>query len=343
MALEKLMIVDAHLDLSYNVARGRDVRKPASEQPQIGTEIASVGLPDLRAGNVGLVCGTIFCEPSRNAGDNGYRNSDEAHAMMQSQLAWYRQQFAAGELSHVHFASDLPSKPERAIGTIILLEGGDAIRSREDVQLIFDAGVRIVGLAWKQTRYAGGTGDTGPITREGKLIVAGLNRAGMIHDASHLAEHAFWQLLDLTDNAIMASHSNCRAIVGGPNNRHLTDDMIKALVRRGGVIGINFCTQFLIRHDKFPREKSSLADVVAHVKHICELAGSTNCVALGTDMDGGLGRELIPVEIATSADLPKVGDALSAAGFTDDDVRKVLGDNWRAFFLAHLPQQEDAE
>jgi len=102
----------------------------------------------------------------------------------------------------------------------------------------------------------------------------------MIHDASHLAEHAFWQLLDLTDNAIIASHSNCRAIVGGPSNRHLTDDMIKALVRRDGVIGINFCTQFLIRHDKFPHEKSSLADVLAHVKHICDLAGSANQVAL---------------------------------------------------------------
>jgi membrane dipeptidase len=335
------MIVDAHLDLSYNAARGRDVRKPASEQQQIGTEIASVGFPDLRAGGVGLVCGTIFCEPAKPDGTHGYRNSDEAHAQMQSQLAWYRQQFDAGELKHVRDAADLPTKPEHAISTIILLEGGDAIRSREDVQLIFDAGIRIVGLAWKATRYAGGTGDTGPISREGKLIVAGLNRVGMIHDASHLAEHAFWQLLDLTDNAIMASHSNCRAIVGGPSNRHLTDDMIKALVRRGGVIGINFCTQFLIRHDKFPAEKSSLADVVAHVKHICNLAGNSDCVSLGTDMDGGLGRELIPVEIATSADLPKLGDALSSAGFGDDDVKKIIGENWIRFFRRHLPARAE--
>jgi membrane dipeptidase len=330
------MIVDAHLDLSYHAARGRDVRKPAAEQQQLGTEIASVGFPDLRTGKVGLVCGTIFCEPARAPGERGYSNSDEAHAQMQSQLAWYRQQFDSGELRLVREASDLPTKPERAIGTILLLEGGDAIRSRDDVQLIFDAGIRIVGLAWKQTRYAGGTGDTGPITRDGKLIVAGLNRVGMIHDASHLAEHAFWQLLDLTDNAVMASHSNCRAIVGGPSNRHLTDDMIKALVRRGGVIGINFCTQFLIRHDKFPAEKCSLADVVAHVKHICDLAGNTDCVSLGTDMDGGLGRELIPVEIATSADLPKVGNALSSAGFGDDDVKKIMGQNWFRFFRQHL-------
>ncbi|CAN5412503.1 membrane dipeptidase [soil metagenome] len=335
------MIVDAHLDLAYNFVRGRDVRKPSSEQPQIGTEIASVGLPDLRAGGVGLICGTIFCEPARAGSDHGYRNSDEAHAQMLTQLKWYGDQFAAGELTLVQDKSDLPDKHHRAIGTILLLEGGDAIRSRDDVPLIFDAGVRIVGLAWKATRYAGGTGDTGPLTREGKLIVAGLNRVGMIHDASHLAEHAFWQLLDLTDNAIMASHSNCRAIIGGPSNRHLTDDMIKALVRRGGVIGINFCTQFLIRHDKFPQEKSSLADVIAHVKQICDLAGSANHVALGTDMDGGLGRELIPVEIETSADLPRVGDALSSAGFGDDEVQNILGENWLTFFAAHLPHPKE--
>jgi membrane dipeptidase len=140
----------------------------------------------------------------------------------------------------------------------------------------------------------------------------------------------------------MASHSNCRAIVGGPSNRHLTDDMIKALVRRGGVIGINFCTQFLIRHDKFPHEKSSLADVVAHVKHICDIAGNSNCVALGTDMDGGLGRELIPVEIQTSADLPRVGDALSSAGFSDSDVKNIMGQNWLAYFERHLPLTDAA-
>jgi len=91
------MIVDAHLDLAYNVARGRDVRKPSSEQQQIGTEIASVGLPDLRAGGVGLICGTIFCEPARADSDHGYRNSDEAHAQMQTQLAWYREQDASPE------------------------------------------------------------------------------------------------------------------------------------------------------------------------------------------------------------------------------------------------------
>ncbi|MBC8105137.1 MAG: peptidase M19, partial [Anaerolineae bacterium] len=92
------MIVDAHLDLAYNVARGRDVRKPSSEQQQIGTEIASVGLPDLRAGGVGLICGTIFCEPYRGSDSPGYRDADEAHEQFLAQLAWYREQFAAGEL-----------------------------------------------------------------------------------------------------------------------------------------------------------------------------------------------------------------------------------------------------
>src|SRR3954466_6947554 len=101
-----MLIVDAHLDLAYNVTRGRDVTRPAREQPTIGREIASVGLPDLRAGKVGLICATIFCEPA-SSDRNGYRNSDEAHAQATLQLKWYHEQFAAGELQLIKLREDL--------------------------------------------------------------------------------------------------------------------------------------------------------------------------------------------------------------------------------------------
>src|SRR3954468_19335394 len=82
--------VDAHLDLAYNASRGRDPRMPASRQPVVENEIATVGLPDLRAGGVRLVCATIFCEPANLSNPRGYTNADEAKMQAISQLAWYR-------------------------------------------------------------------------------------------------------------------------------------------------------------------------------------------------------------------------------------------------------------
>src|SRR3954451_13536009 len=239
-------IVDAHLDLAYNVTRGRDVTRPAREQPSAGDEIATVGLPDLVAGNVKLVCATIFCEPATSDSTRGYRTADEAHEQAMRQLEWYRQQFDAGTMRCVRTRTDealnrdtgvppvrvikrngdsaSPEEPRSSHGrdarvtveSLLLLEGGDAIRNPDDVQKLFDLGVRIVGLAWKRTRLAGGTGDPGPLTSDGLSIVQELDHVSIIHDTSHLAEQSFWQLLDRASGPVIASHSNCRAIVGGP-------------------------------------------------------------------------------------------------------------------------------
>ena len=166
--------------------------------------------------------------------------------------------------------------------------------------------------------------------------MAELDRFGIIHDASHLAEDSFWQLLDASGGAVMASHSNSRAIV--PTDRQLSDDMIRAIVARGGVVGVNFFDKFLVPPPEYGRRRADLRDVVRHVRHVCDLAGDAAYVGLGTDMDGGLGRDQIPQDITTSADLPRVADALSSAGFGDDDVRRIMGANWLHFFARTLPK-----
>jgi membrane dipeptidase len=191
-------------------------------------------------------------------------------------------------------------------------------------------------MAWKRTRFAGGTGAPGPLSNDGRALVAEIDRLGMIHDSSHLAEQSFWELLDRTPRAVIASHSNCRAIVGD-GDRHLTDAMIRAIAERGGVIGINFFDKFLLPLDQHGKRRATLADVTAHIQRICDLTGSARNVAIGTDMDGGLGREQIPVEIQTSADLPRVGEALSGKGFSDVDIAGILGGNWLEYFAKMLP------
>lgn len=339
----QFFIADAHLDLAYNAVRGRDVTRPAGEQAADAEGIPTVGLPDLRRGSVGLVCATIFCEPGAD-GPAGFRTPEQAHAAAFRQIQWYAQRLADGSMRLVRNAGDLPraealADPDGPLPAIILLEGADPIRSPDDIGAFHDAGVRIVGLAWRRSRYAGGTGHPGPLTAEGRTLVKELDRYGIIHDASHLAEESFWQLLELSSGPVIASHSNCRAIV--PTDRQLSDDMIRAIISRGGVIGINFFDKFLLPPDEYKtKRRATLADVVRHIRHICDLAGNANHAGLGTDMDGGLGRDEIPEEITTSADLPKLADALSAAGFDDDAVRGVMGANWMRYFRRSLPGGE---
>lgn len=339
-----MLIVDAHLDLAYNALRGRDVLRPALEQSADDEGIPTVGLPDLRAGGVQLVCATVFVEPaSRSRG--GYATADEAHAAGLKQVEWYHAQERAGRMRFVRSAGDLAGidvggEAAKAgdggpLSAVFLLEGADPLRTPADVAEWFGLGMRMVGLAWRQTRYAGGTGAPGPLTPAGVELVRELDRFGVIHDASHLAEESFRQLLDLSPGPVVASHSNSRAIV--PTDRQLSDDMARAIVRRGGVIGINFYDKFLLRPDLYKTRRATLTDVVDHAKHLCDIAGNAGHVGIGTDMDGGLGREQIPQEITTSADLPRVADALSAGGFGDDDVRAVMGGNWVRFFRASLP------
>jgi membrane dipeptidase len=345
-----MFIVDAHLDLAYNALRGRDVLRPARQQAADADGIPSVGLPDLRAGGVGLICATIFCAPD-SPKERGYRTPEEAYAMAMDQLHWYQKQAESGEMAFVRTSGQVPAggagippvqgvrhgrNAHAAVNSILLLEGADPIRTPDDVRLFFDFGVRIVGLAWKRTRYAGGTAAPGPLTPEGVKLVPELDRAGLIHDASHLAEDSFWQLMDVSGGRVMASHSNCRAIV--PTDRQLSDDMIKAIAAREGIIGINYYDRFLVPPSEYGNRRATLEDVTRHMKHMCDLIGDADHVGIGTDMDGGLGREQIPVEIETSEDLKRLADALSSTGFPDEAVRGIMGESWLRFFASALPK-----
>lgn len=314
------MIFDAHLDLAMNQLRGRDITQPASVQPMVENEIATVGLPDLRQGRVTRICGTIFCQPQTDR-HPGYRCPQEAYEQAVQQINCYQRWIDQGELGF----SDRHGTPR----VTLLIEGADCIRTNDDLPWFWDQGVRIVGLAWQATRFAGGTGHPGPITPSGQELVRELDRLGIIHDLSHLSEQSFWDLLDQAEGPVIATHSNCRSIIGDdPNQRHLSDDMIRAIIQKNGVIGINFYDRFLVPCNQYGKRRATLRDVLAHIQHICDLAGNSCHVGLGTDMDGGLGREQVPVEIRSSADLPILDNVLIESGFTTEDVRAILHDNW---------------
>ena len=340
-----MFIADAHLDLAYNAVRGRDVTKPAAEQAGAPGETPTCGLPDLVRGGVGLVCATIFCAPDKPASPTrgGYVDHGGALAQARRQLAVYDDLFRRGKLRRVTDAAALPAAAQDPPAAILLTEGADAMTlagesSDADAAAWFAAGVRVVGLAWGRTRYAGGTGEPGPLTADGRKIVAELDAVGMVHDASHLAFESLDDLLNLAAGPLCATHANAAAVVGeNARQRHLEDRHIRAITRRKGVVGVVPYDRFLLPPSELAARRATLADVVRHVDHVCQLVGDCAHVGLGSDLDGGFGREHTPVEIETAADLPRLGDALSAAGYGDADVARVMGGNWLAFFRRSLP------
>lgn len=361
-----MLIIDAHEDIAYNALEWqRDIRLSAhtirerEQRPARGTTdygaggIAMSGLPELRRGGFGVVFGVIFCMPVFDDSccepqeTQAYRTPDEAYRVAQGQLAYYRDLAREPGITLIQNQRDLRAvltaweassadDPARPLGIVPTMEGADPIRTPAEIEQWFAAGLRLVGLAWKGTRYSGGTGMPGPLTPLGKDLLKEMERVGLILDVTHMAEESFWQALEHFHGPVIASHSNCRVFT--PTDRHLSDDMIRALAERDAVIGIVPVNFFLDgkwnRHNRF---EIGLDQMVRHIDHICQLTGDALHVGIGSDIDGGFGRDETPEELDTVADLAKLADALRHKGYKEDDVIRIMGGNWRRFLERALP------
>jgi len=348
------VIVDAHQDIAWNkVALNRDFFESVPEKraregarPAHGEGSAVVGFPELLAGNVRVIFATLYvaqARPDRTAWGKTYTTPQEAHDQAMEQLAYYAVLAADPRVSLITTRGDLAravSSEAPRVGLVVLMEGADPIIAPEQAQEWYDAGVRIVGPAWSQTRYSGGTRAPGPLTELGRALMPQLERAGLVLDTSHMAEQSFFDALELFNGPVIASHSNCRVFISTDADRQLSDEMIRAIIARDGVIGAVVYNRFVQEGwDKTARKDAvALADVVKHIQHICDLAGDARHVGIGTDFDGGFGVESTPREIDTVADLQKLGDTLSAASFGDADVAAILGGNWIRLLRRALPE-----
>jgi membrane dipeptidase len=161
-----------------------------------------------------------------------------------------------------------------------------------------------------------------------------MDKLGMILDATHLCDDAFWDALEIYTGPVWASHNNCRTLVN--HNRQFSDDMIRALVSRGAVIGGALDAWMMVpgwqRGISTPESMNcTLNSMVDHLVHICTIAGNTNHIGIGTDLDGAFGKEQTPYDLETIADLQKLPAMLATRGFGDDDIRKIMHDNWLTF------------
>lgn len=213
------------------------------------------------------------------------------------------------------------------IAALLSIEGADVIEgSLGSLRMLYRLGVRIVGLVHSiRNLLADGVEDSrtnGGLSELGVQVVHELVRLGIIIDVSHLSDAGFWDLIELVKEPIIASHSNCRSLCNHPRN--LTDDQIRALAERDGVIGMNFAPFFIVPDEKL--RSGAIANVerlVDHIDHIAELVGPDH-VGLGSDFDG------IPSTPAGLEDVSKmmsITQELARREYSEEDVKNILGNN----------------
>ncbi len=350
-----MFTIDAHLDLSMNALEwNRDLTRPVSEinvrekglsdKPDRGR--ATVSLPELRKGNVGLVVATQIARYVSVANPlPGWHSPEQAWAHTQGQLAWYQAMVDQGEMSQIknwkeleaHLASwnAATDQSKHPIGFILSLEGADSLVNLDYLEKAYDYGLRALGPAhYGPGRYAHGTDASAPLNSQGKDLLRKMDELGMILDATHLCDEAFWEALKIFKGPVWASHNNCRALVD--HNRQFSDDMIQALIERGAVIGGAFDAWMLSpnweRGKSTPQERSvSLETVIDHMDHICQLTGNANHIGIGSDLDGGFGKEQCPGDLDSIADLKKIPTLLANRGYSRQDIEKVMHGNWLRF------------
>jgi membrane dipeptidase len=356
-----MFTIDAHLDLATNAINlNRDLCKPVHEirkkEKQLGWKDTqdrgngTVALPELRKGNIGLVFATIISRFS-NTGNAlptlnlpGWHSPEQAYAAAQAQLAWYNVMENKGEMvqiknstqlnKHLRLWSDnmLPvqSKP---IGYILSLEGADSIINFNYLHKYYEQGLRAIGPAhFGPGRYAAGTHSDGSgFTKIGKELLHHMHALNIILDTTHLTDKGFFEAMKIFKGTVWASHQNCRALVKG--ERQFSDDQIKCIIERDGVIGGALDTWML--HENFEMGKDNpkslgihLEKLIDHFDHICQLAGNSHHIGFGTDLDGLFGTEQTPCDMDTIADVNKFEKILLKRGYTNRDVENIFYKNW---------------
>ncbi len=342
-----MLIVDGHLDLAMNALLwNRDLRRSVAEirtqeagMEEKGRAAGTVAFPELRAGDVAISFATVIARVEQPGSPiRGYRTHEIAYAHAQGQLAYYRQLEREGLVRmladwpaiQAHLAAWQADRARTPLGLVLCMEGADPIVEPEQAEAWYADGLRIVSLAhYGPSAYAKGTESVGPLTDKGRALLQRMEEGGIVLDVTHLSDESFFEALDRFGGPVLASHSNCRALV--PGDRQLTDEMLQQLFARDAVIGAVMDAWMLQPgwiKGVTTNAEVSLENVVDHIDHICQLAGNTRHAAIGTDLDGGYGTEQCPRDLDTIVDLQRIPALLAHRGYRDADIEAIMHGNW---------------
>jgi membrane dipeptidase len=216
------------------------------------------------------------------------------------------------------------------LAAVLHIEGAEAIDSKlEALDVLHAAGLRSLGPVWSRPNAFGhgvpfrcpSSPDTGPgLTDLGKELIRACNRLNILIDLSHINERGFWDVAELSDAPLVATHSNAHAL--SPHSRNLTDRQLAAIRETGGMVGVNFAVSFL-RADGRHHRDTPITLVVDHVEHLLKHVGEDS-VGFGSDFDGAM----VPAALGNAAGLPVLVDALRARGYRERLIEKLCYRNW---------------
>ena len=347
-----MFIFDAHLDLAMNalewnrdltksVYQIRESEKGMVDKPDRGNN--TVSLDAMRKGNIGICVATQIAGIKNKINPNGWSSMEQAWAQTQGQLNWYKEMEKNGEMYQIYDLNTLDNQIEnwqketkkKPIGYILSLEGADSIVNIDYLEKSYMLGLRAIGPAhYGPGVYAYGTDSNGSIGQKGKELVKKIEELNLILDVTHLSDTSFWETIEIYNGNLWASHNNCRKFVN--HNRQFSDDQIKEIIRRDGIIGVPLDAWMMvpnwIRGKSTPETMGvTLNQMIENIDYICQLSGNSNHVGIGTDLDGAFGIEQTPTDIDTIADLQKIPLLLKKIGFSESDVEKVMNQNFINF------------
>ena len=347
------LLIDTHNDITSRTVQGYDIGKAKND--------GHTNLTALREGNVGAQFFAVYVAASYvNGNRSAWRTLEMIDTVRHDIIGRYPSDFVlattADDIERIH--------KQGKIAALMGIEGGHAIE--DSLRLLrdyYELGIRYMTLTHSNTNnWADSSGDMDKagvqhhngLTDFGKQVVREMNRLGMMVDISHVADKTFWDALETSSAPLFASHSSCRALSNVPRN--MTDEMIIALAKKGGVVQVNFSCDFLsqVNADAEKREsariaaagagnrqdlgfgdyapqvelhrsvpRATLADVVAHIDHIVKIAG-VNAAGIGSDFDG---VSCTPEGLDDVAKFPNLTRALLEKGYSAEDIRKIYGGN----------------
>lgn len=246
-------------------------------------------------------------------------------------FGWFETEVAANtnDICIARKASDIrEAKAAGKLAAILVIENSEAVeRSLNILRSLYTLGVRSIGLTHNLNTWASTGNDEedlgGGLTRFGMALVKEMNHLRMLVDVSHISERGFWDVLEISEYPVIASHSNCKTLCR--HTRNLSNEQLKALAVNGGVVGITFVPGFITTDgwEKMP----PLAQLLNHFAYAIDIAGIDH-VGIGSDFDGG--GDLLK----DASEFIKIAEGLSDRGYSDEDIRKVLGGNHLRVFEA---------
>jgi membrane dipeptidase len=365
---DSALVVDTHADTPQRFL---------DENFDIGsTDLKDNGhitLDKAKAGNLGAEFFSIWVEPETNQGHFARHTLDLIDSVYEQAARHPERMMMAFSTEDIERA-----RKQKKLAALMGIEGGHSIEN--DIHVLRDfyrLGVRYMTLSWSNTNeWADSSGDLNNpkiehhngLTEGGKQIVLEMNRLGMLVDISHVADKTFYDTMTVTKAPVIASHSSSRALTNHPRN--MTDDMLRAVAKNGGVVQVNFYNAFIdedyrksseaqgkerdaalktfndqmkadgktvtyLDNDRISREwaakipRPPFKSLIDHIDHIAKVAGVDH-VGLGSDYDGVSGA--LPQGMDSAADLPKITQALLDRGYSEGDIRKILGGNLMRVF-----------